>query len=589
MPEITVQQALDLALARLRTGALAEAEHLYHLILSQDAHHPDALYFLGLIAHQTHRLELAINLLTKAAAVQPSWRTHNSLADALLASGQYDAAARSYQQAIALNPNSAESHNNLGVAFVNQSKLDQAITAFTRALQIKPDFARALSNVSGAFKDKGQLDQAVTAARRAITLQPDLATAHSNLGNALRDLGHIDESILACKKAIALQPNLVEAHNNLANALVENGEFEQAVSSYRTTLSLSPNHPSARNNLAMALREMGDPQQAIHYAREAIESQPNLADAHFTLGELLLQQGNFDQGWPEMEWRWQCSDRPHFNWSIPSPRWNGSAIAGRTVLVSTEQGFGDIIQFARFLPTAIERGCRLIIACPPTLRPLLQSIRAANTNGSVQHWLDEREQIPAFDVHCPLLTLPLALGCTLATIPITTPYLHPPQECMHRWKAALSSDPAHLKVGLAWVGRPFPKNRSIPPAALTPLLQLPGISFYSLQKDLPSNQPAPPQLIDLSPQLVDFTETSALISQLDLVITIDTVIAHLAGALGKPVWNLLKFSPDWRWMLDRSDSPWYPTMRLFRQPRIGDWDTVIQQVTLALQHFPPAS
>jgi hypothetical protein len=312
---------------------------------------------------------------------------------------------------------------------------------------------------------------------------------------------------------------------------------------------------------------------------KAITLRADYALAHWNLGLILLSLGDFQRGWAEYEWRWRRPEyarHDHFK----RPRWDGTQLGRRRILLHTEQGFGDVIQFIRFVPKVVERGGKVILACHSELRRLLSKIEG------VQQWIDPGETLPEFDVHCPLMSLPKVFGTTVQTVPGQAPYLAAGAELAERWRERVEGLPGR-KVGLAWAGRPGhgnDRNRSIRLNQLEKLGIVAGVSFVSLQKGEAARQQTPGLTItDWTADLNDFADTAALIANLDLVIAVDTAVAHLAGALGKPVWVLLPFVPDWRWMLDREDSPWYPTMRLFRQPAIGDWETPISRIVEALK------
>jgi len=328
---------------------------------------------------------------------------------------------------------------------------------------------------------------------------------------------------------------------------------------------------------------MGRIDEAIAACRQAIALNPDYAEFHFNLALSLLTSGDFQQGWEEYEWRWKCKEFPSPARDFAQPQWDGCPLEGRTLLLHTEQGHGDALQFIRYFPLVEQRGGKILIECYAELQRLFRT-----TAGRCQVVV-RGQPLPAFDLHSPLLSLPRVFGTNLANIPNTVPYLRADPEDAGRWQRRLADDSALVKVGLAWAGRPThtnDRNRSIKLARLAPLGQLPGVRFFSLQKgEVAAEAKTPPpgmELVDWTEELKDFAETAALIANLDLVVAVDTAVVHLAGAMGKPVWVLLPFGSDWRWLLERQDSPWYPSMRLFRQSRIGDWDSVIARVVEAL-------
>ncbi|MGA2443739.1 MAG: tetratricopeptide repeat-containing glycosyltransferase family protein [Tepidisphaeraceae bacterium] len=542
---------------------MQEAEQLYRQVLAQQPKHVDAMHNLAVISLQVGRYDLALDLIRRT---------------------------------IALNPSNPEAHYNLGKALTDMGQLHEGVTSLRQAIRLKPDYAEAHSNLGIALRGLGQFDQAIAAYREAIRLKPGFAEAHNNLGNVLRDVKQLDGAIAACRQAILLKPGYAKAHNNLGNALKDNGQLDEAIAAYRQAIRLDPGYAEAHVNLEIAYRDTGQLDKAIDSCRQAIAIKPDYAEPHFNLALSLLTSGDFQHGWQEYEWRWKCKDFPS---PFAQPQWDGCLLEGRTLLLHTEQGHGDALQFIRYLPLVAERGGKIVIECYAELQRLFQ------TNTGRCQIVVRGQPLPVFDFHCPLLSLPRVFGTSLANIPKDVPYLHADAEDAGRWQQRLADHSPLVKVGLGWAGRPThtnDRNRSMKLARLAPLGQAPGARFFSLQKGAAAAeaQTPPPgmELVDWTEELKDFADTAALISNLDLVIAVDTAVVHLAGAMGKPVWTLLPFNSDWRWLLERQDSPWYPTMRcwllerqdspwyptmrLFRQPRIGDWDTVITRVVEAL-------
>ena len=449
------------------------------------------------------------------------------------------------------------------------------------ALRLAPGFFEAAFNLGLLFQEIGRSSDAVACYRQALQYKPDLAPAWGNLGVALRDTGRLEEAVGSFHEALRLKPGEPEVLSNLGNALHTQLRYDEAIACYREALRRAPEHPGIHLNLGDALRACGRVDEAIECLQQAVRFRPDFAEAHWALAFALLLQGDFDRGFTEYEWRWRRRDFP--SRVFAAPLWQGEDLAGRTLLVHTEQGAGDSIQFVRFVEALARRGARVILECPSSLTALLASVSGA------QRAIARGDSLPAFDFHVPLLSLPRLLGVTLASLPAATPYLHPPTDRQAFLPPPSNRDGACLKVGLAWRGNPKHVNdrqRSIPLACFEPLFALHAVAFYSLQVASVPGQEAEAAgqraLVDLSGQLRDFADTAFAISQLDLVIAVDTSVAHLAGALGRPAWVLLPFAPDWRWLLGRQDSPWYPTTRLFRQPAPGDWQTVIQRVHYAL-------
>jgi len=584
MPPIAAGNLLRSAIEHHQAGRLREAEALYRQILAGVPGHPDALHMLGLMAHQTGHNDAAVDLISQALRVTPAHAPcHSNLGNALRAMGRCDEAIASFRRALELNPGLVEAHSNLGAALQAQGKLDEAIASFRRAIAINPDLAEAHNNLGHALAEQGLPEPAMQSLRKALAIRPDFPEALNNSGMVLESLELPDEAISNLERALELRPDYAEAHNNLGNSLRAAGRLDEAVRSYRRALDLQPAYAEAHNNLGQALSAQGKVEAALACIDTALALRPGLAQAQWNKAIILLLSGDFAAGWPLYEWRWQAlgprAERRHFG----QPLWLGETpIAGRTILLHHEQGLGDTLQMLRYIPVLAGLGAHVVAEVPKTLAAV-----AATAAGSPTIVI-EGTPLPPFDVQCPFMSLPLALKTTLASIPATMPYLLAPAPVQSAWRDRLG-DKRGRRVGLVWsgaVGHRNDRQRSLPAAALLPLLEL-DFEFHSLQKEYRKDDLQLPGLSgrirDWSGQLDDFAATAGLIGQMDLVITVDTAVAHLAGALGQPVWLLLPFAPDYRWMLRRSDSPWYPTMRLFRQATIGDWNAVIGRVAAALR------
>jgi len=489
-----------------------------------------------------------------------------------------------YRQILTVQPNHAEALHHLGVIAHQVGRNDVAVDLIRQAIALAPGLPETHSNLGEAYRVLGQLKEAIAAFRQAIKLKPNYPEAHSNLGNALRENGHLDEAVAACRQAVALQPDYPEAHSNLGAALYGKGHLDEAVAACRQAVALQPDYPEAYSNLGAALYGKGHLDAAIAAYRQAIALKPDYPEAHHHLALTLLLQGDFPGGWQEYEWRWKWKGFPSAQRSFGQSVWAGGPLEGRTLLLHAEQGFGDAIQFIRYLPLVAARGGKIILECQVELQRLFQ------TMAPDLPVLAEGQPLPDFDVHCPLVSLPRVFSTDLGSIPQTVPYLHADAAEVAIWRERLAGTSPSLKVGLVWAGRPSHRNdryRSLQLANLASLAEVPGVRFISLQKDAAAAEartpPAGMELIDVAEELKDFADTAALLANLDLIIAVDTAVVHLAGAMGRPVWTLLPFAPDWRWLLERSDSPWYPTLRLFRQPAPGDWNSVIRQLQSQLQ------
>jgi Tfp pilus assembly protein PilF len=459
--------------------------------------------------------------------------------------GRLPEAEEIYRQVLQQQPNQVDALQLLGVIVYQSGQLEDAIAYYRQALALNPALSQVHGNLGIALKQQGLLEEATQHYQKAIALNPNSAQFHYNLGIALRELDRLESATLHFKQATALQQNFVEAYDNLGDVLEQQGQYEEALVCYDKAIGLKP----------------------------------DFAMAHWHRAEVLLRRGEFSRGFAEYEWRWGIGifgQKPTFE----APPWDGSHLKGKTILLYGEQGYGDRIQFIRYAPLVRERGGRVIAVC---LAPLTQLL---TTVPGIERVLDLDAEVPEFDVHAGLMSLPLLLGTTPQTIPAQIPYLKVPELSKIKLEAPTNT---RLKVGIVWAGNAMNRNlrrRTCGLQSFFPLLETPGVAFYSLQVGSRSQDltalPASIQVQDLSSQLRNFTDTAAVIAQLDLVISIDTSVAHLAGALGKPVWVLLPFVAEWRWMLRREDSPWYPTMRLFRQESLGDWSGVMARVAEAL-------
>jgi Tfp pilus assembly protein PilF len=472
---------------------------------------------------------------------------------------------------------------NRGLDLQNLGRYEEAIASYDRALELRSDFFAAYLNRANVLQMLKRYDEALTSYDRALELRLNSAAAFSNRGSALQALRRYQEALASYDQAIALQPDFAKAHHNRGTVLLKLRRLEESLASSDRAIALSPVYAECHLNRGNALRGLGRMREAIASYERAGAIRPDYGDAHYNEALLRLLLGDFDRGWKLYEWRWQSSELGHTKRNITQPLWlGGTEIAGKTILLHAEQGLGDTIQFCRYVPFVAQRGARVLLHVPNTLNELMSSLAGLPRVISTAP--------PSFDVHCPLLSLPLAFGALPETIPAATPYLHAPAKLISKWAERLKST-RWPRIGLAWSGRPTHQNdhnRSIPLAALSPLFEM-DASFVSLQKDIRSSDAdvlrGSTALLHFGDDLMDFADTAALISNLDLVISVDTSVAHLAGALARPVWVLLPNPPDWRWLLDRDDSPWYPTARLFRQDETGLWDNVIVRIHAALHDF----
>jgi tetratricopeptide (TPR) repeat protein len=565
-----------------KAGRLSEAVAAYNNAINYQPDFAEAHTNLGNALQDLGRFEEAIAAYSRAIRLNPEdAHAHSNLGNALKTLGQLDKAVAAYNQAIRAKPDFAEAHFNLGIALKTLGQFDNAIAAYNKAIRLKPNFAEAHSDLGNVLQNSGRLEEAVAAYHNAIGCKPDFAAAHSNLGNVLKGLGRLEEAIAAYNKAIRLQPNFTEAHANLGNALQDLGRLDEAVAAYHKAIGFKPDFADAHSGLGNALKNLGRLDDAIAAHNTAIGHQPDYVQGHFNLGIGLLLSGDITNGWAEYEWRWRKAENEAALRGFSKPQWQGEEVNGRTILLHAEQGLGDTIQFCRYATLVAARGAHVLLQAPRSLLTVLSGLKG------VDRVITTDEPLPPFDFHCPLMSLPHIFGTGLATIPAPFSYIPINEAKRRNWQQRLAPA-AGRRIGIVWAGNPQhgnDRNRSLPFAALAPLWNIPGIRWYSLQvgerrADLDA---APPGVIeDLSPSLEDFAQTAAALSQLDLVLTVDTSVAHLAGAIGHPTWVMLPFVPDWRWLMGRQDSPWYPSVRLFRQVQYGAWGSVIHSVEAAL-------
>jgi len=553
------QSLFAAALRHHQVGQISAAERLYQRVLAQQPDHADSLHLLGVVAYQSGRAGIAVSLIG---------------------------------QAIARHSKIAAYHANLGLALAACGQLEEALTCYRHALDLQPHYPEVLCNLGAALGKLGRPAEAVGAYQKSLALRPEQAETHYNLAQLLAGQNQLSDAVRCYREALRRKPNYLEALNNLGITLVNLGRVEEGVACYRQALTLRADHPAVQNNLGAALAELGKLNEAAECCRLVLALDRTHAEAHYNLARILLAKGDMAAGWPAFEWRWQTQELRGAQRRFTQPQWGGEAGLERTLLIHAEQGFGDTLQFCRFAPLAATRGLRVVLEVPEPLVRLMRSLPG------VAQVVARGETLPPFHLHCPMMSLPLAFGTTMETIPGAVPYLyaHPAQAAA--WRARITpSEAGHLRVGLVWAGAPRPhsaslsaidRRRSLAPEMLAPLFAVRGLQFFGLQKAGPRAPPHFP-LIDFMAEMHDFADTAALIVQLDLVISVDTAVAHLAAALGKPVWLLSRFDACWRWLAARSDSPWYPQLRVYRQPSPGDWSWVIGQVAEDLHQISSLS
>jgi tetratricopeptide (TPR) repeat protein len=615
MTESQLHDLLQSAAKHHQAAKFEQAEQIYNQILASDPRQPDALHRLGYLRYQQGKQAVALELIEQAIQLRPQSAefacNHGVVLGAL---GRSAEAIAEYERAAAIKPDFAMAYFNIGCAWQAQGEWAKCEEAYQKALAIRPDYCETCVNLGGALHRQGKFDQAVVYLRRACTLQPNFAGAHLSLGSSLRGAGDLKGAIQAYNRAIEIRPDYADAHNNLGVALRESGRLadamqsfkraaelqpndseavhnaavtlhsqwrlEPAIAAYRHVVRLRPNAAEYLHNLAMALFEHGELDEATALFRQSVAIKPENAVMHWSLACALLSQGNFEEGLEEFEWRLAVKSRG-LNRGFAQPQWDGSSAHGKTILLHAEGGHGDAIQYIRYLPMLYPSEARLILECQPALISLFRELKGIETI------VPRGQELPAFDFHIPLIGLPRVMGTTLATIPANVPYLQALPDSVEKFRERLPAD-GQLKVGLVWSGKSVGsdvRTNTLQPFA--PLAEIPGVQFVSLQTGPQASGPVPPKMsiINFSDELKDFSDLAGLLSHLDLLISVDTSVAHLAGAMAKPVWTLIPVRSDPRWLLNREDSPWYPTMRLFRQNNLLSWVEPFAKLAEALKEL----
>lgn len=466
-------------------------------------------------------------------------------------------------------------------------RLADAERIYRRVLEIDPNHPEALHLIGLVAHQTGRHGIAVQLIDRAILHGPADPVVLNNRGAALQPLGRYEEALASYDQALSIKPDYVEALGNRGIVLQKLTRYQEAIATYDKALAINPRYIDALSNRADALLQLGRYDEALDGYDKALSIKADFPNAHFNKGQCRLLLGDFPGGWVEFEWRWKTDSFAAARRNFLKPLWLGKeSIADKTIYLHAEQGFGDTIQFVRYTQAVARKGAKVILAVQPSLKTLLSGVAGAHTV------LSEGDRLPDFDFHCPLLSLPLAFKTRLETVPATIPYLKPAEAAVAKWQRRLGPKESPT-IGIAWSGRPSHLHDHLRSIALVRMTEIapPGIRLVSLQNEVrPADEKdmsATKNIVHFGSELEDFSDTAALVSLMDLVISVDTAVAHLAGALGKPVWILLPYAPDWRWLVNRADSPWYPTADLFRQPEIGDWDSVLERVAHRLRNNWP--
>jgi len=569
-------------LGHLRAERYLEAQVCCQQALALDPGHADSLHLMGLLSIQSQQYDHAIEWISRAIRRDPRPEFLVSLGRTLQFQGRHEDALKTFDKAVQIKPDDAELWKNLGNALMDVKRPQDALLSFQQALKLNPRHWNAAYQCGLLLREQGQPEAALSYLDLAHGLQPDQLSVLELRAAVLFSLRRFDEALADSRRAYALDPGNADICNNIAAALQWLGRDEEALPWLDRTLELRPDYIAAFSNKMQALQQLRRFDEAVAVYHRLKEVDPDNATADWDLALIQLLTGNFEAGWAGREARWRL---PTTYPEIPCPLWLGEgSLAGKTILLGADEGLGDTIQFARYVPDVAARGANVVLLVQDPLLPLLSGLSGVSRCVPIS----AASTLPAFDVHCPLCSLPLAFGTRLDTIPSGTAYLSPPPaNRVKAWEQRLGLHD-RLRVGLVWSGNPDHKNdhnRSSSLRAFSAMFDV-DATFVSLQKDPRPDDRAVlgerSDIVDLTAHLTDFVETAALISCLDLVITVDTSVAHLAGALGRPTWILLPYTPDFRWLLDRDDSPWYPTVRLFRQGASRSYAEVIDRVRAEL-------
>lgn len=559
-----------------------DAIECYHLALQHRPNFPDAYFNLGNALYQLRCWHEAVESYQKAVTLRPDYSgAFANMATSFKKLKRYQEAELNYRQAIALTPHDTEAYIGLGIVLQLQENYQEAAIAYKKALVLQPNSPTATYNLGITLHKLGDLDGALIYFKQALAQDPTRVEALNNLGLVLTDKGNQAAAIAAYEQAITYKKDFCEAYSNLGNILLEQEKFDQAIETYHKALTINPTFVEAWYNLGKCYSAQNNDKNAIEHYRQAISINQELAEAHWNLSHSLLLAGKFHAGFQEYLWRWKRKKACIPN--IPLPEWHGEQIPEHVLLIHTEQGIGDTLQFIRYLPMIKKRVGSIHLACEKSLLHLFASL------ADVDKLILKKKistAIAEADYHVPLLNLPTIFATTQATIPQDIPYLTADQALSQGYEKIFAPFADKLKIGIVWQGNPQHKNdhnRSCRLEYFASLFTIASTAFFSLQKGQDEPEPTM-QLTNLAPYLESFANTAAIMTHLDLIISVDTSVVHLAGALGRPCWTLLPFVPDWRWLRqEESSSPWYPTMRLFRQTEQGNWQEVFKRLKKAVE------
>ena len=562
-----------------------EALSSYNQCISIKPDFVEALNNRGLVLHELRRFEDALSSYDQSISISPYFgEAYYNRGNSLQELKRLEEALVSYAQAISIKPDYAEAYNNRGNAFLELKRYDEVIACYEKALSIKPDYEDAYFNRGVVLQELNRLEESLVSYDHAISINPDYADAYYNRGDVLQELNRLQESLFSYEQAISIKPNYVEAYNNRGVVLKKLNRLDEAIFSYEQAICIQPNYVESYYNRGEALQGLNRLGEAIFSYEQAISIKHDFESAHWNLSLCNLLGGNFKNGWSGYEWRWKIKDvsKPEDR-NFPKPLWLGvESIVGKSILLYAEQGLGDTIQFCRYVQLVSQLGAKVILEVQRPLVKLLERLEG------VSIIVAKGDILPEFDYQCPLMSLPLAFRTELRTIPLPPQCINGDSEKILKWKTKLGKKNKPL-VGLVWSGSAEHKNdhnRSLTLSQLLPNLPA-NVEYVCLQKeirdidkDLLVQHTEIKYFDDL---LEDFVDTEVLCELMDIVISVDTSVAHLAGTIGKPTWVLLPFAPDWRWLLGQEDNPWYPSVKLFRQEKKDDWSNVLEKIKVELR------
>jgi len=578
-----VQLLYNLGFCQLFAQNIPNAIKTFEKILKIKPDVPEAYLNLGNAYISLNDLQRGESYYSQAVALRPDY--HDAifnLGTTYKKMNRLEDAERAFRKTSSLNPTSSENLYQLAVVLQARGKNQEAIATYKEALKYEPDSPRILYNLGVAHKDLDRYSEAVRFFKTVVAAQPENIKALNNLGITYHEINQMEAALEAFRRAIAVSPEFAEAYSNMGNVLLDEERFEEAVDAYAQAIAADPTFARAYYNLGCAYQTRNEHGKAVSMFEKAIAINHDFVEAHWNMSHSLLLQGGLQEGFNEYLWRWRRKETTQFH--VGKPEWNGEPAIDKTLLVITEQGLGDSIQFIRYLPQVKKNVGKMYVACEPSLTHLFDKVPGID---AILEKKSLHNIAKVVDYFVPLLNLPTILGTTLQTIPNNIPYLRADQDRVEQYADISAPFKNKTKIGFVWQGSPTHKNdkkRSCSIDMFASLFEIEGTAFFSLQKQdkkIEDNYP----VINLAPHLSSFADTAALIDHLDLVISVDTSVAHLAGAMGKPTWLLLPYTPDWRWLLGQEDSPWYPTMRLFRQKERGDWEEVFSQVHTNLLAF----